>query len=299
MATDHVRLPDGTILHFHKDSLRRRGADHDLVGDARLGPSTDTLDVSASRLANFSTADARGPEPRPDWLLTEDGASEADVRMVRTGKEANVWLVRRTGTDGHSHLLAAKRYRRAEHRTFRDDSLYTAGRRTGDDRVDRAIRGRTRRGRLFARQFWVSTEFELLCELHERGVPVPYPVQRNGTELLLQHLGDEQGPAPRLADLRPEAAELRELFEQVRAILIGIARAALVHADFSPHNLLVHDAKVWLIDLPQAVRFDRHPNAETLLARDVRVITTWFRRRGLDVDAPLLGHEVLRATRHP
>ena len=87
---------------------------------------------------------ARGPRPHPRWLVTELAATDTELGILKTGKEADVFLVRRgvPGTD-RSCLLAAKRYRSADHRLFHRDSTYLEGRRVRDSRVNRAMANRT------------------------------------------------------------------------------------------------------------------------------------------------------------
>ena len=57
-------------------------------------------------------ASERGPRPYPRWLVTDLAAADTELGVLKTGKEADVFLVRRgvPGTD-RSCLLAAKRYR--------------------------------------------------------------------------------------------------------------------------------------------------------------------------------------------
>jgi RIO kinase 1 len=68
-----------------------------------------------------STGD-RGPKPYPGWLVTDLAAIDTELGILKTGKEADVYLLRRAvpGTDRES-LLAAKRYRAAENRLFHRD----------------------------------------------------------------------------------------------------------------------------------------------------------------------------------
>jgi RIO kinase 1 len=58
-------------------------------------------------------------------LVTELGAVDTELGVLKTGKEADVHLVERA-VPGTSRccLLAAKRYRSAEHRMFHRDAGY-------------------------------------------------------------------------------------------------------------------------------------------------------------------------------
>src|SRR5450432_522479 len=91
-----------------------------------------------------SAAGERGPRPYPGWLVTDLAAVDTELGILKTGKEADVFLLRRgvPQTD-RSCLLAAKRYRSAEHRMFHRDSGYLEGRKTKESRVGRAIASRS------------------------------------------------------------------------------------------------------------------------------------------------------------
>lgn len=104
-----------------------------------------------------STPTERGPKPRPTWLVTDLAAVDYELGVLKTGKEADVFLVRRgvPGTD-RSCLLAAKRYRDATHRQFHRDAGYLEGRRTRDTRVTRAAANRTAFGRQAIAGQWAS-----------------------------------------------------------------------------------------------------------------------------------------------
>ncbi|HWM03430.1 MAG TPA: RIO1 family regulatory kinase/ATPase, partial [Actinophytocola sp.] len=109
-----------------------------------------------------------------------------------------------------------------------------------------------------------------------------YPVQRSGTELLMEFLGDDEGSAsPRLAELRPEPDELVELWHQLVAALEILASQGLTHGDLSAYNLLVHNGQIVLIDLPQIVDVVANPRGPEFLSRDVMNVMGWFRSRGL------------------
>jgi RIO kinase 1 len=234
-----------------------------------------------------------GPEPHPDWLVTELAAKDTELGVLKTGKEADVHLVRRAvpGTD-RSCLLAAKRYRDAQHRLFHRDAGYLEGRRVRRSRENRAMAGRTAFGRQMIAGQWAAAEFAALARLWELGadagrIAVPYPVQLLGTELMLEFVGDaaEGQAAPRLAQLRPEADGLRDLWEQLVDALVVLARAGWAHGDLSPYNLLVHRGRLVMIDLPQVVDVVANPQGPEFLARDVRVVASWFAARGLPAPA--------------
>jgi RIO kinase 1 len=235
-----------------------------------------------------STPTERGPVPHPAWLVTELAAVDSELGVLKTGKEADVYLLRRgVPGGGRSCLLAAKRYRDAQHRLFHRDAGYLEGRRTRDSRVSRAAANRTAFGRQAIAGQWASAEFTALCQLYGAGLPVPYPVQITGTEVLLEFIGDPDGiGAPRLAETRPGAVELAALWDQLVTALAALAGLGLAHGDLSPYNLLVHDGRLVMIDLPQVVDVIAHPDGRGFLDRDARNVATWFAARGLAAADP-------------
>ncbi len=241
----------------------------------------------------------RGPKPYPDWLVTELAAVDTELGILKTGKEADVFLIRRAVPQGRSCLLAAKRYRDAGHRMFHRDSGYLEGRRTRESRVNRAVAGRTAFGRQAIAGQWAQAEFSALARLYAAGIPVPYPAQILDTELLLEFIGTPDGiAAPRLAETRPAAAELAGLWDQLVQALVNLARDGLAHGDLSAYNLLVHDGWLVMIDLPQVVDVIANPRGAFFLTRDAENIGRWFAARGLagvrpePADLPaLLRHE--------
>jgi RIO kinase 1 len=229
-----------------------------------------------------STPTERGPKPHPNWLVTDLAAVDYELGILKTGKEADVFLVRRgvPGTD-RSCLLAAKRYRDAGHRQFHRDSGYLEGRRVRESRVNRAVAKRSDFGRQAIAGQWASAEFNALVQLYNARVPVPYPVQILGTEVLLEFIGDADGTgAPRLAETRPGPDELASLWSQLVEAMATLAGAGFAHGDLSPYNLLVHHGRLVMIDLPQVVDIISHPSGRGFLDRDARNVATWFARAG-------------------
>ena len=234
-----------------------------------------------------------GPHPRPDWVRTEHGAVDTELGMLKTGKEADVHLVRRAvpGT-GEVSMLAAKRYRDGDHRLFHRDAGYLEGRRVRRSREMRAMTNRTAFGKELIAGQWAAAEFGALSRLWQVGqeggtISVPYPVQLIGTELMLEFIGDwETGEAaPRLAQVRPDDDFLADLWRQMTDALSVLARTQIAHGDLSPYNTLVHEGRLVLIDMPQIVDLIANPQGAEFLARDVRNVASWFTARGLTVDA--------------
>jgi RIO kinase 1 len=267
----------------------------DFVKTGKLEPALaedPDLPETGDRWSTWDGA-LHGPHPRHDWVRTEHAAVDTELGMLKTGKEADVFLVRRAVPDTDKiSMIAAKRYRDGDHRLFHRDAGYLEGRRVRRSREMRAMTNRTAFGKELIAGQWAAAEFGALSRLWQVGqeggtISVPYPVQLIGTELMLEFIGDwETGEAaPRLAQVRTDRDGLEDLWRQMTDALSVLARTQIAHGDLSPYNTLVHEGRLVIIDMPQIVDLIANPQGAEFLARDVRNVASWFTSRGLAVEA--------------
>ena len=283
-------------------STRFRDDGDDLTALTELDPSfvtdwrvIDDVD-DGQRFMTFWDVEptCRGPQPRPDWVVTDRAAVDTELGVLKTGKEADVFLLERAVPGTPGVVLAAKRYRDSEHRQFHRATSYTEGRRTRNSRDGRAMAKGTAHGRAVAAGQWAWAEWEFLGRCWEAGVPVPYPVQVDGTEILMELVtGPDGQAAPRLAQTRPEPALLQSYFDQLRDAMAALASMGVAHGDLSPFNTLAAGDRLVVIDLPQVVDVVANPAGQDFLLRDCHNMCTWFRARGLDVDEQELFAELI------
>jgi RIO kinase 1 len=242
----------------------------------------------------------RGPEPIPDWVVTSQGAIDTELGVLKTGKEADVHLLERA--DPHDAaagvIMAAKRYRSPEHRSFHRAASYTEGRSMQRSRDERALKRKSTFGRQVAAGEWAVSEWAALVRLWNLGLPVPYPVQIDGTEILMEWItvAGEDGAtqtAPRLAQARPSPELLAAYFTQLTDALATMVQNGVVHGDLSAYNILAAGERLVIIDLPQIVDLVGNLNGMHFLQRDCANICGWFRSRGLDVDEHALFAELM------
>jgi RIO kinase 1 len=232
----------------------------------------------------------RGPEPRPDWVVTSSGAIDTELGVLKTGKEADVFLVEREDPHraGSAVVMAAKRYRDTDHRTFHRAAAYTEGRSMKRSRDNRALKRKSTWGKLVAAGEWANSEWEALRRCWELGLPVPYPVQIDESEIMMEWItvtvDGETDTAPRVAQVRPERDLVESYYEQLRDALATLVQAGLVHGDLSPYNTLAAGERLVIIDLPQMVDLVGNPQGMDFLLRDCANMCGWFRSRGLEVD---------------
>ena len=274
-----------------------------LTADFRGGMfAVDTAPDAPPEGESWSSWDGaqHGPSPRPVWVITDLGAVDEDLGIIKSGKEADVHVIRRwvagsgapgvdvqgaeaTGVEG-GVFMAAKRFRDSDHRMFHRDAGYLEGRRVRRSREMRAMARRTEFGKQMISSQWAFAEFNALGELWSAGLPVPYPVQISGTEVLMEFIGDQDQAAPRLAQSRPEPALLADLFEQFRVTTRELALRGWAHGDLSPYNVLLHNDRLVIIDWPQIVDVIGNPRGPEFLQRDCHNMCAWFVSRGLAVD---------------
>ena len=233
----------------------------------------------------------------PDWLVTEP-AAELELGTLRSGKEAQIDLVERTGHDGRTCLLARKRYlprtvtakgqlealgvQRAS--SFRHDVEYREGRQFRKTRDRRAVERMSTYGKKLLQDRWLDHEHDVLRALRDAGCRVPHPVSFAGDILLMEYVGDRSQAAPQLARARLSPADVASAWSQLVDGLRRITSAGWAHGDLSAYNLLWWQGELWFIDFPQAVDIAANPGGLGFLHRDVVNVCGWFARHGVDDD---------------
>ena len=283
MTHTHPQFPEDFLRPDDRSPLE--GIDESFVFD--FDTYADELG-DGQRWSRWDDLEAlmRGPEPRPDWVVTSSGAVDTELGILKTGKEADVFLVERA--DPHDPaggvVMAAKRYRDTDHRTFHRAASYTEGRSMKRSRDNRALKRKSTWGRQVAAGEWAISEWSALRRCWELGLPVPYPVQIDETEIMMEWITHDGETAPRLAQTRPDADVLAGYYEQLRDALATMAQSGIVHGDLSPYNTLAAGERLVIIDLPQMVDLVGNPQGRDFLLRDCTNMCQWFRARGLAVD---------------
>ncbi len=227
-------------------------------------PNQPYLDASVRWRIQAGTLDLHesGYRTTTEGILSSGLATEV-VGLISAGKEADVYLARYRGAP-----LAIKVYR-----------LYRTSHRGGGPVKADAMGWRA------------AHEFEITRQAWKGGARVPAPARRVENMFSMRYLGGEDGPAPRLQDVRLEEPErfLAAVLDTVEAL----AHAGVVHGDLSAYNILVHAGTPWLIDFSEAVRVDRlglspwkrQVQAETALTNGLRALQVYFNRYRLEVPA--------------
>nr|CAG4646180.1 EOG090X04DJ [Macrothrix elegans] len=118
-----------------------------------------------------------------------------------------------------------------------------------------------------------TREFAYMKALHERGFPVPKPVDFNRHCVIMELVNGY--PLCQLRELKDPGA----LFDELMNLLLKLANHGVIHSDFNEFNILIDDdEKPILIDFPQMVS-SNHAEAQELFDRDVRCLREFFKRR--------------------
>jgi len=197
-------------------------------------------------------------------VLLADGVIDEVLGRLKSGKEANISLVRRGDA-----VLAAKVYKDRSTRSFKNNADYKEGRKVRNSRTQRAMDSGGRFGRDAAEQAWKSAEADALYKLVGSGVRVPTPVMFYEGVLLMELVKDAEGrPAPRMIDVAIEPAAAIGVYADLLAQVIAMLCCDLIHGDLSPYNILAAADGPTIIDFPQVVSAVHSSRAEFFFLRD-------------------------------
>jgi RIO kinase 1 len=206
--------------------------------------------------------------------LIAEGLIDSVVRQLKSGKEADVYVVRCGG-----QACAAKVYKQAHQRSFRQAVDYTENRKVKNSRQARAMAKGTAYGRQQQEAAWQSAEVDALVRLAAAGVRVPRPGNFHDGVLLMELVADHEGnAAPRLNDLDFSDADARQHHATLIDEVVRMLCAGVIHGDLSEFNVLLAADGPVIIDLPQAVDAAGNNHAPRMLLRDVDNLRSFFGR---------------------
>ncbi|MBK1715760.1 PA4780 family RIO1-like protein kinase [Rubrivivax gelatinosus] len=207
-------------------------------------------------------------------VLIDEGLIDGVLRQLKSGKEAEVFVVR-CGDE----TRAAKVYKAATERSFRQAVDYTENRKVKNSRQARAMAKGTRYGREQQEVAWQRAEVDVLFRLAAAGVRVPKPIHFFEGVLLMELVSDADGnAAPRLTDVTYTPTAAREHHALLLREVVRMLCAGVVHGDLSEFNILLGQDGPVIIDLPQAVDAAGNNHAPRMLMRDVDNLRSFFGR---------------------
>lgn len=189
---------------------------------------------------------------------------------VSTGKEANVYYA--TSPEGDCAIKVYK----TSILVFKDRDKYVTG-------EFRFRHGYSRHNPRKMVRLWAEKEMRNLNRLHSNGVMCPKPILLRNHILVMQFMGKEGWPSPKLKDVQISESKARELYMECVLIMRRLYHnCKLVHADLSEYNILFHEGHICVIDVSQSVEHD-HPQALEFLRKDCTNITDFFRKNRVPV----------------
>ena len=204
------------------------------------------------------------------FKLLSRGAIEEINGCISTGKEANVYHATCAGGPD----LAVKVFKTSI-LVFKDRDKYVSG----EHRFSGGYgKGNPRK----MVKLWAEKEMRNLKRLHSAGIPCPEPRLLRSHVLLMDFVGKDGWPAPRLKDAQVSEQRARSAYVQCLKILRRMFQLCrLVHGDFSEYNLLMLDGQIFVIDVSQSVEMD-HPRALEFLRLDIENTNIFFSKKGLE-----------------
>ncbi|MBS3152374.1 serine protein kinase RIO [Candidatus Woesearchaeota archaeon] len=128
---------------------------------------------------------------------------------------------------------------------------------------------------------WAQREYRNLLIANQAGarVPVPYAVMDN--ILVMELIGKNNEPAPRLKDKPPK--NVKKFIKELINNLTIFYKSGFIHGDLSEFNILNYNDTPYIIDLSHGVKLD-YSGMQELLDRDIKNLKKYFSKLGLDVD---------------
>lgn len=204
--------------------------------------------------------------------LLADGVIEAVISRLKSGKEADIFIVQHAG-----EVVAAKVYKERHARNFRNNAVYKEGRQVRNTRTQRAMEKGTRFGQEASEDAWKSMEVDALTKLHAAGCRVPQPIVFYEGVLLMELVIDATGhPAPRLIDAHVPKEVAAPFYADLRSQVVKMLRCDLIHGDLSPYNVMLAWNGPTIIDFPQVIGAAHNRQAEFFLQRDLQTLQQFF-----------------------
>ncbi|KAI9846419.1 MAG: protein kinase rio1 [Sclerophora amabilis] len=272
---------DDQISSLGRHAAKIRLNDRDAGHGGRSERTTDRGDRATSE-------QVLDPKTRMILLQMINRGVVAEVNgCLSTGKEANVYhsmTVLQKGPEDRAEPVTEVQRAIKVYKTsilvFKDRDKYV----TGEFRFRQGYNKGNNRAMV---KVWAEKEMRNLKRLWTAGIPCPEPVYLRAHVLVMGFLGDRKGwPAPKLRDVEFDGQDGQTRWQGLYLQLVGYMRIMfqschLVHADLSEYNVLYHQEKLWLIDVSQSVEHD-HPRSLEFLRMDIKNISDFFRRKGVD-----------------
>ncbi|CAD6991941.1 unnamed protein product [Ceratitis capitata] len=189
--------------------------------------------------------------------LTLRGSVSSFGNQIGVGKESNIYVV--GDEDEKPICLKLHRLGRTCFRNIK---------------AKRDYHGRRHKASwLYLSRISATREFAYMSALHDRGFPVPKPIDFNRHCVLMELVNG--WPMTQVQEL----TDVEQVYDDLMNLIVRLGNAGVIHGDFNEFNLmLTDDGNPILIDFPQMMSTS-HENAEFFFDRDVNCVREMFRRK--------------------
>ncbi|SPP84327.1 serine/threonine-protein kinase rio2 [Drosophila guanche] len=189
--------------------------------------------------------------------LTLRGSVSSFGNQIGIGKESNIYVV--ADEEGTPICLKLHRLGRTCFRNVK---------------AKRDYHGRRHKASwLYLSRISATREFAYMSALHDRGFPVPKPIDFNRHCVLMDLVNG--WPMTQVHEL----LDIPQVYDDLMNLIVRLGNSGVIHGDFNEFNLMLTDAgKPILIDFPQMMS-TAHENAEFFFDRDVNCVREMFRRK--------------------
>jgi serine/threonine-protein kinase RIO1 len=199
------------------------------------------------------------------------------VSHLKSGKEADVCLVYETN---QKKDLALKVYKDNQNFSYKLYNPYLENVRI-NPKFKKMVKTKTFRGRKYMSTLRTLREFEVM----KRNIydsqdiaKIPKPISYSNNTILMDFIGKNRLPAPRLQGFVLDTTQAEFFFVQIFNFIKKLYQNKIVHSDLSPFNILIFENNSYIIDFPQAVEIKVNPNWKDFLARDLNNLYTFFKK---------------------
>lgn len=196
-----------------------------------------------------------------DYLALK-GLASRDVlgsvgSQIGVGKESDVYVV--ADTLGNPLCMKLHRLGRTSFRKLKEKRDYHRYRQTTSW--------------LYLSRLSATKEFAYMKALHERGFPVPRPVDYSRHCVIMELVNGHP-----LSNIH-EVEDVPQLYSDLMDLVVKFANHGVIHSDFNEFNIMLDDSdKPIVIDFPQMVSTS-HFNAQMYFDRDVKCVMEFFKRK--------------------
>lgn len=177
--------------------------------------------------------------------------------QIGVGKESNIYTV--ADEEGNPLCLKLHRLGRTCFRNIKEKRDYHGK--------------RHKASWLYLSRISATREFAYMTALHDRGFPVPRPIDFNRHCVIMELV---EGYT--LTQVN-EVEDVEQLYDDLMNLIVRLGNCGVIHGDFNEFNIMITaDAKPILIDFPQMVSTS-HPNSRYYFERDVNCVRQLFRRK--------------------